>query len=131
MQIPKGPEDKNCHRCLPKSVPCSKVCHKCNLWQQITWLDQKSKEKVVEWKCMDACEFAGQIEIARSLFEMTKAITSNAAGIESFRNEVVSANMIALNGAFGYLPPPQINHNQIGLGDHPIRQITTVECDQC
>ena len=70
----------------------SDVCHTCGLWAQVSWIDQKTKEPISEWKCMDLCQFMGDIEIAKGMHQMASSIRSNAAAIESFRNEMVRAN---------------------------------------
>jgi len=80
-QVPLGPRNKNCHRCLPKEVPMSRVCHKCSLWKQVRGKDPNTGADVDVWDCVDAWLLTG-------LFEVAKMVRSNAAATESFRNEV-------------------------------------------
>jgi len=91
-QIPHGPENLNCHRCLPEKVPMSEVCHKCSLWVAMHKEDQETKEKIIEWNCADAWRLIGQ-------FEMAKMINRTAATTASFRNEMVALNVAGINAA--------------------------------
>ncbi len=89
-QVPLGPNDLNCHRCLPQKVPMSEVCHTCGLWAQVSWIDGATKAPMSEWQCMDTSVFSGQIEIAKGMHQTAASIRSVAAAIESLRNETIS-----------------------------------------
>jgi hypothetical protein len=82
MQIPPGPKDFNCHRCLPKKVPMAKVCHTCKLWKKLEGKDPNTGDRLDHWACTDEWLLTGLLEIA-------KTGISVAAATESFRNEVV------------------------------------------
>jgi len=85
-QIPHGPDDLNCHRCLPEAVPMSLVCHKCSLWTAMLGKDPQTGEELNEWRCADSWLLTGILETARMA-------RSGAAATESFRNEMVTAQI--------------------------------------
>jgi hypothetical protein len=87
-----GPEDLYCHRCLPKKVPMSKVCHTCDLWMSVRGKDKNTGRDVDEWMCADRAEILWLAEIAKNSL-------SEVAATENFRNEMVSANLAYLNVA--------------------------------
>ena len=83
MSLPhEPPKNLNCHRCLPKKVPMSKVCPTCDLWVQLRGKDPNTGQDIDQWGCTDKWLLTGLLEIA-------KMSLSNAAATESFRNEVV------------------------------------------
>lgn len=111
-QIPLGPTDLNCHRCLPKAVPMSKVCHKCSLWMSMRGRNPNTGQEIDEWGCADRWKIVVQLETA----QLTR---SNAAATESFRNEVATANVVALNAVFRVPTWAEAQpRNLIGHNDH-------------
>lgn len=89
-QIPDGPDDLYCHRCLPKKVAMSKVCKTCPLWMQVRGTDKNTGREVDEWMCADRAQIVFLAEIAKNAL-------SGVSATESFRNEMVSMNLAHLN----------------------------------
>jgi len=104
-QVPPGPEDMDCHRCLPDSVPMSEVCHRCPLWQSLRGKDPNTGQEIDEWGCVDAWALTGQLEIA-------KMVRGGTVATESFRNEMVALSAASLNASMAprqaYQPHSQI-----------------------
>lgn len=79
-QIPHGPEDQNCPY---NGKSCSEVCHKCPKWMQLRGMNpQDATDHYDQWMCADAMTPVALLELARQQ-------RSNAAAIESLRNEML------------------------------------------
>lgn len=92
MQIPRGPEGLNCHRCLPKKVAMAKVCSQCSLWISVRGKDKNTGREIDDWMCADRAQILFLGEIAKNTL-------SNVAATESFRNESVNVGLANLNMA--------------------------------
>lgn len=79
-QIPHGPEDQICPY---NGRACNEVCHKCPKWVQLRGMNpQDHTDQIDQWMCADAMTPVALLEIARQQ-------RSNAAAIESLRNEML------------------------------------------
>lgn len=98
--VPHGSESL---KCPLWRKPMSEVCHTCPLWTQLRGLNPNTGQEIDEWNCALALT---------PLLLVENAMQSRQAGaaIESFRNEMVKLNTLALdeqrmNGHD--LPPPR------------------------
>jgi len=82
VQIPIAEEGQFCPF---NGKDTSTVCHKCPLWIQVRGKNPQSNEEVDHW----ACSFAW---LPMLLIENSQRQVQTGAAVESFRNEMVSAN---------------------------------------
>lgn len=67
----------------------STVCHKCPLWIQVKGTDPQTGQEVDQWNCSLAW-------LPKLLIENSQMSRQTGAAVESFRNEMVHLNQLAL-----------------------------------
>ena len=90
----------------------SKVCHKCPLWVQVRGKVPQGEEVVDKW----ACSFALMPMLTIENSQMQR---QTGAAVESFRNEFVGRNDVALDTALRLADAMGV----ATLGASPLRQI--------
>lgn len=66
----------------------SKVCHRCPLWTQVRGKNPQSGDDVDHWNCAIAW-------LPMMLVENSQMQRQTGAAVESFRNEMVKANVVS------------------------------------
>lgn len=84
------PKEIKCHRTgFEKTCRECVVDHGCQLWQQLMGQNPQTGETINKWGCADA--FTNML-----LIENSQQQRQTGAAVESFRNEMVSLNGVAL-----------------------------------
>jgi hypothetical protein len=84
-KIPHADEGQTCPF---NGQDTSTVCHKCPMWIQIRGTNPNTGDPVDDWRCSFAW-------IPMLLIENSQMQRQTGAAVETFRNEVVSANRAA------------------------------------
>lgn len=69
--------------------PVEKVCHKCPLFAQLRGVDANTGKEIDEWACAIAM-------LPGLTIENSNMQRQTGAAVESFRNEMVKSNQLAL-----------------------------------
>lgn len=93
MKIPHADEGAICP--LHKK-DTSLVCHKCPWWTRVVGKNPQSEEMIDDWRCAIAL-------LPMLLVENAQMSRHTTAAVESFRNNMVALNQIALKQTLGPL----------------------------